>query len=231
METSKGFYHNAIIILSSNSISIFILFALSGFTLFNFWKTKDKYQLAALLVTLCLVGTLMAYYSVSEFYFVKQTAMLLPLLLVAFMRGPFQFAKWTLFLTLIFFWMPVNKKRTTIIEEHKAAFENLKNNSALQADFELIRDHVELNKDIVILWCYNEFEYGNAAQALLPYSTKTRNPILYTTNIVAKDSPVTEKFQFHGKLKVDYVLSRIPLTEPNLNHRLTTVHFSLYSLE
>lgn len=231
LETSKGVYRNAIIFFSSNSTPIFVLFTLSGFTLFNFWKTKDKFQLAALFVTLCLVGTLMAYYSVSEFYFVKQTAMLLPLLLVAFMRGPFPFAKWSLFLTLIFLWVPVNKKRKTIIEEHKAAFANLKNNSALQVDFERIREHVELNKDIVILWCYNEFEYGNAAQALLPYSTKTRNPILYTTNIVAKDSPVAEKFKLHGKLKVDYVLSRRPLTKPNLNHRLTTVHFSLYSLE
>ncbi len=230
LETFKGVYHNAVIFFSSNSTPIYVLLLLSAFTLINFWKTKDKFQLGSLFVTLCLVGTLMAYYSVNAFYFVKQTAMLLPLLVVAFMRGPFRIAKWTLFFVLIFFWVPVNKKRSSVIEEHKAAFANLKNNSALQADFEQIRDHVERNKDIVILWCYNEFEYGNAVQALLPYSTKTKNPIMYTTNIVVTNSPASEKFKLHGKLKVDYILSRWPLAEPTLNQVLETVHFHLYSL-
>jgi hypothetical protein len=230
LETFKGVYHNVVIFFSSNSTPIFVLFVLSVFTLFHFWKTKDKFQLAALLVTLCLVGTLMAYYSVNPFYFVKQTAMLLPLLVVAFMRGPFRVAKWTLFLVLIFFWVPVNKKRSSVIKEHKAAFANFKNNSALQADFEQIRDHVERNKDIVILWCYNEFEYGNAVQALLPYSTKTQNPIMYTTNIVASDSPATEKFKLHGKLKVNYMLSRNQILDTTLLQVLRTDHFFMYQL-
>ncbi|MCX8491592.1 MAG: hypothetical protein ORN54_11045, partial [Cyclobacteriaceae bacterium] len=116
------------------------------------------------------------------------------------------------------------------IEEHKAAFVNLTNNATLKADLQRIRDHVDLNKDIVILWCYNEFEYGNAAQALLPYSTRNGNPIMYTTNIVAKDSPVNEKFKLHGKLKVDYVLSRNQIINTTLQQVLATDHFFMYRL-
>ncbi len=228
LETLKGVYHNAVIFFSSNSTPIYVLLLLSAFTLINFWKTKDKFQLGSLFVTLCLVGTLMAYYSVNAFYFVKQTAMLIPLLMVAFIRGPFRIAKWTLFVSLLFFWVPVNKKRTTVIEEHKVAFTNLTNNSSMKADLQQIRDHVELNKDIVVLWCYNEFEYGNAAQALLPYSTRTGNPIMYTTNIVSKDSPVNEKFKLHGKLNVNYVLSRNQILDTSLQQVLATDHFFMY---
>ncbi|MCX8492450.1 MAG: hypothetical protein ORN54_15440, partial [Cyclobacteriaceae bacterium] len=86
LETLEGVYHSVVAFFLGKSTPIYVLLLLSVSALFNFRKTKDKFQLATLLVTLCLVGTLMAYYSVNPFYFVKQTAMLLPLLLVAFMR-------------------------------------------------------------------------------------------------------------------------------------------------
>ncbi|MFM7429436.1 MAG: hypothetical protein ACKO1F_06000 [Flammeovirgaceae bacterium] len=162
-ETWKAIKGNLTEIFKVNSVPIYLLLLLIGSTLYNYWKTKDKFQLAALFVSLCLVGVLMAYYSVSPFYFVKQTAMLLPLLLIAFVRGPHLAAKWMLFGIFIYFWVPVNKKRTKVIEEHQQAYAHFKTNEPLHQAFQKIKAVVEPTKDLVILWCYNEYDYGGAA--------------------------------------------------------------------
>jgi hypothetical protein len=228
-DSIKATLANAWRIVTTYSGPVFVLLGLCILAIFNFWKTKDRFQLAAVLVALCLLGTLMAFYSVSPFYFVKQTAMLLPLLLVAAMRGPLLVTKWGLLLVVIYFWIPVNKHRTKAIEEHQHAFANLQNNASLREAFQLIRTSVEAKKDLVILWCYNEYDYGSAAQALLPYSTASGNTIMYTTNIVfdqAVDPKV--KFKLHHKLRVDYILSRQPLDWLASDLKLQTPYFYLY---
>ncbi len=228
-ETLKATGRNVIEIFKVNSVPIYLLLLLIGSTLYNYWKTKDKFQLAALFVSVCLVGVMMAYYSVSPFYFVKQTAMLLPLLLIAFVRGPYVAVKWVLFGLFIFFWVPVNKKRTRVIEEHQHAYANLQSNLKLRDSFQKISSVVEPGKDVVILWCYNEYDYGGAAQALLPYSTATGNPIMYTTNIVFDQAIASKiKFKLHHKLRVDYILSRQPLDWLEGSLKLQTPFFYVY---
>ena len=229
LESIKATLANAWRIVTTYSVPVFVLLGLSILAIFNFWKTKDRFQLAAVLVALCLVGTLMAFYSVSPFYFVKQTAMLLPLLLVAAMRGPLPATKWGLLLVLIYSWVPVNKHRTKVIEEHQQAFSNFQNNASLREAFQQIRTSVEVNKDLVVLWCYSEYDYGSAVQALLPYSTASGNTMMYTTNIVfdqAVDPKV--KFKLHHKLRVDYILSRHPLDWLAGGLELQTPFFYLY---
>lgn len=229
-ETLKATARNMVEILKVNSVPIYLMLFLMGFTIYNYWKTKDKFQLSAFFISCCLVGVLMAYYSVSPFYFVKQTAMLIPLLLVAFMRGPHLSVKWMLFGVFIYFWVPVNKKRAEVIKEHHQAFNNLENNEPLRQAFQHIKTVVESNKNLVILWCYNEFDYGGAAQALLPYSTSGGHPILYTTNIIFDhaNTPLTEKFKLHHKLNIDYIISRQPLEWLSLSLVEQTTYFYLY---
>lgn len=220
---------NAWRMITTYSVPIFLLIGLSILSVFNFFKTKDRFPLAALLVAICLVATLMAFYSVSPFYFVKQTAMLLPLLLAVAVRGPNQIVKWGLLFVFVYFWVPVNKQRTKVISEHQQAFVKLQNNRALQEAFEQLRGAIELNKDVLVLWCYNEYDYGNAAQALLPYSTASGHPIMYTTNIIfdqAVDPKV--KFKLHQKLPVDYILSRQSLDWLDGHLTLQTPFFYLY---
>jgi hypothetical protein len=100
----------------------------------------------------------------------------------------------------------------------------------LKQAFLQIKSVVESNKDLVILWCYNEFDYGGAAQALLPYSTSGGHPILYTTNIIFDhaNTPLTEKFKLHHKLNVDYILSRQPLEWLSSSLVEQTPYFYLY---
>jgi hypothetical protein len=229
-ETLKATARSMIEILKVNSVPIYLMLFLIGFTIYNYWKTRDKFHLSAFFISCCLIGVLMAYYSVSPFYFVKQTAMLIPLLLIAFMRGPHLSVKWMLFGVFIYFWVPVNKKRTEVIKEHHQAFNNLVNNEPLKQAFLQIKSVVESNKDLVILWCYNEFDYGGAAQALLPYSTSGGHPILYTTNIIFDhaNTPLTEKFKLHHKLNVDYILSRQPLEWLSSSLVEQTPYFYLY---
>lgn len=229
-ETMKATGRNVIEIFKVNSVPIYLLLLLIGSTLYNYWKTKDKFQLAALFVSVCLVGVMMAYYSVSPFYFLKQTAMLLPLLLIAFVRGPHLSVKWMLFVLFICFWVPVNKKRTKVIEEHQQAYANFKTNEPLHQAFQQIKKVVDPTRDLVILWCYNEYDYGGAAQALLPYSASGGHPILYTTNIIFDHAhtPLIEKFKLHHKLNIDYIISRQPLEWLTPQMILQTPYFYFY---
>jgi hypothetical protein len=218
--------------VKSNSTSVYLTLALIIALVFNFWKTRDKFFLAALFVSACLLGALMAYYTVDVFYFVKQTAMLLPLLLLAFMRSSSWVLKWSLFFVLLYLWVPVSKKRASVIEDHQAAYVRLTNNNALRSAFQQLKNVVTPNKDIIILWCYNEFDYGGTAQALLPYSTTTNNPILYTTNVIFDHSkPLEEKFKLHHKLPVDYLLSRNPVNWNNLQLVMETPYFYFYKIK
>jgi hypothetical protein len=222
---------NLVELTKINSKPIYLMMASGAMVAYGYWKLKDRFLLAALLISICLVGVLMAYYSVSPFFFVKQTAMLLPLLIVAVMRSPHLWIKYFLFVLFIFYWVPVNKARTENINEHKAAYVNLSNNRAMEIEFEKIRSALEPYKDHVILWCYNEFDYGNALQALLPYSSSTGNPIMYTTNIVdPSTASMEEKFKLHNKLRVEYVLSRKQIEWPTMKEVFHTPFYYFYRI-
>ena len=225
-------WDNAKQIYAFNSVPVNFLLVLMAILLVNYFKSREKLQLSVLLIALCLFGVLMAYYTVHPFFFVKQTAMLLPCLLVAAMRGPYLWMKWLVFFGFIYFWVPVNKGRKVIINEHKQAYQKLVENMPLRDAFQQIRDVVASDKDAFILWCYHEYEFGGTTQALLPYSTTGGRPIMYTTNFAYDPkTPLEEKFRFHHKLPINYLLSRQMVPWNNLEEVLRTPYFYFYRVK
>ena len=227
--TTTAVWNNVREIITYNSFPVNLLLVLMVMAGLNYRKSRDKLQLSVLLIALCLFGVLMALYTVHPFFFVKQTAMLVPCLLVAAVRGPYTWMKWVVFVILIYHWVPVNKDRADIIKEHRQAYVKLIENEPLRKAFQQIRDVVVSDQDVVVLWCYHEYDYGNNAQSLLPYSTTGDHPIMYTSNFAYDPKTTSEqKFKFHHKLKIDYILSRQQLPWSTLEEVLRTPYFYFY---
>ena len=151
INTISATWDNAKQIAMLNSVQVNFLLVLMVIVAVNYFKSRDKLQLSVLLIALCLFGVLMAYYVVDRFFFVKQTAMLLPCLLVVAVRGPFPWIKWVVLLGFIYFWIPVNKDRADVINDHKLAYQKLIENKPLQDAFQQIREVVVPDEDVVIL--------------------------------------------------------------------------------
>lgn len=229
-ETASAGFKNFFRVFRSGSRPVYQLILLIALMIYSYWKNRDRFHLSILFISACLIGVLMAYYTVEPFFFVKQTAMLLPLLIVGIMTGGDLKIKWATLLIFGFSIFNVQSKRNHVIAEHQAAYRNFKNNQNLYSSFQNIRGKLIPEKSQIILWCYNEFDYGPAAQALLPYSTIGGYPIMYTTNIIFdhQNTPLTEKFKLHHKLPVDYILSRSKLDWLNSHLILQTPYFYFY---
>jgi hypothetical protein len=207
---------------------MFLLFMLAAIT---FAIDRNKLVLGALLTTVCLVLTMMAYYAVDEFYFVKQTVILVPLLLFALAAGPKR--KIYAYLSigvLAFFFNHKYDKESEAIQTGRAAFSHYEDNLNFQNSLAEIRNHVG-DGPTIILWDYREYDYGYSAEALLPFDTRSKEPILYTTNIVDRSATAESRFQLHNRLKIDYILSRHPLVLPGMNEVHTTEYYHLYKLD
>jgi len=117
-----------------------------------------------------------------------------------------------------------------VIEERRTSFVRLTENSALYTSFQEMKDYIEEEYPVTVLWCYNEFPLGNIAEALLPFSTKNHQPILYTTNIVDPSTNPEVKFKRFGKIQINYLLSREPVTLPWLQETHSTEYYHLYKI-
>jgi hypothetical protein len=228
-QSYEAFLNNlkAIFIGRTSAINVLLVLILVAFI--NFYFLRSKLILASLLITFCLLSVMFAYYSVNHFYFLKQTAMLIPLLLVCVVvEAKSRIVSFGIVIMLLLVFPSPYRKTNEAIELGRTGSAHYTNNITLEKSFSTIADHIE--DSAVILWCYREYDYGYSAQALLPFSTKSGNPILYTTNIVEPTDPPETKFKLHNKLKVDYILSRYPIAWPNLQEVHQTEFYHLYKL-
>lgn len=230
-KTIKALLRNTFYLLINGSISVYFVLALLSITVVRWWQTKERFLLAALLISLSLMSALMAYYSSYPWYFLKQSAVLVPLLIVALMRSdaPAKLKYGILVMAFVSFLFTF---QTTLgfIEERKDAFVRLQDNHHFQASLEELQAFITEDRAVTILWCYNEYDFGGATEALLPFSTKTHQPILYTTNIVDPGEKPEIKFEFHHKLTIDYILSRSALAWPSLQEVYATEFYHFYKI-
>jgi hypothetical protein len=193
--------------------------------------SRNKLVLGALLTAVCLVLTMMAYYAVDEFYFVKQTVILVPLFLLALAAGPSKkvFAYLSIIL-VAFFFEHRYKMENEAIHTGRSAFDHYQAHAKFENSLSEIRDHVG-EGPVIILWDYRQYDfYGYSAQALLPFDTHSKKPIMYTTNIVDAAATHESRFQLHNRLKVDFILSRTALELPGLKEVHATEFYRLYKL-
>jgi hypothetical protein len=227
-QTLKAFWNNFKTLLTSKTISIYMLLVLVSLSLLLYYRTKNRLILSSLLISACLLGVLLAYYSVSQFFFIKQSAMLIPILLVGIISTR-KVVAFSLLAGFLIVYPSTIRKVKTGIAERREAFLQYSNSREFEKALAEIPTFIH-SGSINILWCYNEFDYGNAAEALLPFSTTDKQPILYTTNIINPSEPAEKKFQMHHKLKIDYILSRTPLDWSTLQEVHSTSYYYLYKV-
>jgi hypothetical protein len=219
---------NSVFLERTSVINIFFsLLAVSGI---GYLITRSRIILAALLISGCLLFVMFAYYTISQFYFIKQTAMLIPLLLIALLTGfPNRKLAYALAVVLLITFPSPFNKTTEAIQTGREGYEHYSRSAEFENALSEISDHVD-NKPNVILWDYREYDYGYAAEALLPFASRKKQPIMYTTNIVDASATAADRFRLHNRLKVDYILSRHALDWPQVKEVHATQFYYLYEL-
>jgi hypothetical protein len=218
---------NAIALLSNRNSAINILLGLIiGAGIIAYIK-KSSLLLSSVLVSTSLLIVMCAYYNVDHFYFIKQTCMLTPLLLGTIIVESTPAIRYSLAVViLVVFPSPIRKMNIAIVDGRNA-FLHFENFSDFKSSLREIPNHIQ-KEATNILYCYNEFDYGNAAEALLPFSTVNHNPILYTTNIVEPNSEPSIKFVTHKRLPIHYILSKNALFSDTLKEVHSTQFYHLY---
>jgi hypothetical protein len=228
-KTAKAILRNTWTLVISGSAAVYFLLTLLVTASVVWWKTRSSLVLGGLIVSAMLIAALMAYYSPNPWYFLKQSAVLVPLLVIAILSTSNYSRPGFIMLAvaLIVFSISISSIRT-IIDERKNAFERIQATEPFRSNLLQISQHMNETEPVTVLWCYNEFDFGSATEALLPFSTPSHQPILYTTNIVLPGDPPEVRFKLHHKIKVDYILSRQALVWPNLKLVHSTEHYSFY---
>lgn len=208
-----------------------ILFLLVTGAIAVFWFHRSRLVLSALLISGTLILVMAGFYYIDDFYFVKQSGMLIPLLLIGIIAGSKK--AWVPYLVviamLVTFPSPFRKVDESI-ETGRAAFQHYTNHRKFESALMQLTHHIGPDSTI-ILWDYREYDYGYSAQALLPFSTNGKNPIMYTTNIVDRSATAEERFKMHGRLPVGYILSRYPLTLDGSREVYANEYYHLYELQ
>jgi hypothetical protein len=156
--------------------------------------------------------------------------MMVPLLLLAIIFG-FKSARVNYILAaVLLIILPRNSISTIkLIKERKKEFIHRNEFAEFEASLLEIPKHIQ-SESTVVLWCYNEYDFGNCTEALLPFSTSANKPIMYTTSVVSPVAPPEEKFKQYGKLKIDYILSRYALPWSSLKPVHSTPYYYLYQI-
>ena len=231
LRTGWALLRNTWFLIINFSMPVYFLLGLMGLAAFQWWKSRDRLLMAALLVSLLLVAALMAYYSPDPWYFLKQSDALIPLLLMALMLSDTSLKiKYGIVMVAIMSFIFSFQKVMNTIHERREAYGWLEEHKSFQASLQQVPAFIDEEGPVTILWCYNEYAFGGVAEALLPFSTRHHKPILYTSNIVDPAEKSEVKFQRHHKIQVDYILSRLPIGWPELEEVHASGFYHLYKI-
>lgn len=227
--TYNAFISNLKAFVWSNLPLVKLMAWITAISLVSVLVLRTKFSIAVMLVVVCIFSVMMSYYLVDDFYFIKQTAMLLPLFFVSAALGRTKLFSYTAVVVVVLFFGLSRSKINTAIENGRSAYDLYDKNQSFRDALNEIPSHVK-NENLVILWDYREYDYGYSTEALLPFATIKKKPILYTTNIVEPNASEDARFQRHGRLKLDYILSRKPLTFADVKLVHKTEFYHLYEI-
>jgi hypothetical protein len=231
VKTIRATARNTLQLLSGGSVSTYFLLAMMILAALLWWKTKERILLSALLVSALLMLTLMAYYTAYHWYFLKQSAVLVPMLIITVMVSESSRKVKYGVVLLAFLTFPVTHQSiSNSILQGKQTFSMMENQHEFQSALMELRNYIGSGDRATVLWCYNEYDFGVLAEALLPFSTTDGEPVLYTSNIVKPDDEPSVRFRLHHKIEVNYVLSRQQVDLPNLELIHSSRFYYFYKL-
>jgi ABC-type maltose transport system permease subunit len=143
VHTMRAINRNLMEFLNPTGTGIRIMLGLTGTSVVAFLFTRNKLILAALLTSGCIIGVMIAYYAVDEFYFIKQTGMLVPLLLLGLVAGiPSKIPAYLIIITLGILFPQCLEKVNKAINEGRAAYAHYESNAAFRAALAEIPAHI-----------------------------------------------------------------------------------------
>jgi len=196
-------------------ILVLVLIIIASYNLIKYRNRNNILSLVGLfLVVISTYITLLSLYTTNPFFFEKQTAFLIPILLFIIVSCS---RNLLIYLALSFFiLLPVTMfKSVDNIKSRRFFYSKINEYSELKDNVIKLKEYLEpKNSEINILCSYSEYGLPNSMiMCFLPLSVGN-TPILYTTNIVNDDSSPEEKFKLHNHIRIDYILSKNRLDFP-----------------
>lgn len=224
-DSATNFLYNVQVVFGYlwREVHIFVYLIFFVFTGVLASREKNRFLAAAFLVSLLYILSLLLLYNAYPFYFSKQTATTLPLLITGLAiftrKGKLEWALLILMIIALPFSVYALHRETS---------------NRLRAGKELIAWHGEIlelekigqlavgKKEIVIEVLHYEHKLPSYVfYASLPVSNKFGQPITYTASIhnvrLFPDLKYEDRFIRFGKLPVGFILSREPLNMENVS--------------
>ncbi|HXP49736.1 MAG TPA: hypothetical protein VN922_07280, partial [Bacteroidia bacterium] len=231
---------NIVLYFTVNSFFDLVLFMVFLITLFAWYLTKNRMILAACIITSIYYIVLLTLYTFESFNFNKQTACLLPLMIVAVVCYGTPASKKAIFFFVLLF-APLTYLETFYrIRDYKGCYDTSQRLKPITSQLEQIRYKVADGKPTVICLLNREMDKREFNKGLpieyflpsLPVSTLDHYPITYSSTIPSFPNGDTAKryednFQVFGRLHVDYFMSAKPL---NMDSVPLVYHTDLYYL-
>ncbi|HOU96402.1 MAG TPA: hypothetical protein PLN06_07235 [Bacteroidales bacterium] len=202
-----GFFGNVYHLFARKSIVLYTLFLLFTITVIQLIQTRGKILLAAILIALLSLITLLSFYMADPFYLEKQVTFLFPLFIVTNVMATGKVNK--LILIIFIGALPFSMVQTyKNIKNRRAMYSELDKNEDKINHFAGITNLVKQDGASIVQWVYSEHDFPNRiTEAIIPISNIAGYPICYTTTITSSSDPDSIKFKRFGKLKIDYILS------------------------
>ena len=196
--------------------------------------TKNKLILSSCIIALAYILILLSVYLYHPVFLNKLTAPLYPLLLVPiFYTGTPMVKKATVILLLLFS-PPVYLEAFDQVQNHRWAYTFNNELSHLTKPFQDLKYKLQGGKPIVVEGLYKEFEDTIPyfiQMVNLPASTTDGYPITYSNNFpdsTWRKTSYASHFKKYGRLHIDYILARHPLTLDSITFVYSNDLFYLY---
>lgn len=213
---------------------VLILMLLFGWSAFKSIRKRDKLYMASLFISLCYFAALISFYNTHPFYFTKQTAVLVPLLIfpIAFSSG-LLIRKIALICFLVASPFYFVQAKTEIESRKKAGYDLSSTYTQQISELKKISALVDQEKANLIEFVHYEHKYPRYIfYDALPLSNGNNYPITYTASVYNEslypDMGYNGRFPRYGLLKVNYVLSRDSLQLEKLEMIYHSPFYNLY---
>jgi len=226
--------------ITLNSYFDLVVVTVMLITVFAWYISRSRFILAACIIAGIYHLVLFALYVPDAFNLNKQTACLLPLMIIAVVAYGTPASRKAIFFFVLLFAPLVYLETFYRIKDYKSCYEMNQSLKPITSQLEQIRYKVASGKPTVISLLNREMDKRVFNKSLpmeyflpnLPVSTTDHYPITYSSIIPSFPNGDTAKryednFQTFGKLHIDYFLSAKPL---NMDSVPLVYHTDLYYL-
>lgn len=192
----------------NSSIIVFLtLLLLSIYGLYENRKDDIKTLLGLLFIVLISFVAFLFLYSTYWFFFEKQIAFTLPILIYILLKFKKQYNVLLLFSFFIFFPITITKARDNVINKKLAFVEVEKFRKEIKT-INKFRYYLKPNRNEVnVLFFRSDYNLSqDLILSTLPTSFKTI-PILYTSSVCEVEAVDSVKYKVHNKIEIDYCIT------------------------